>query len=166
MLPAMLMAWPLLSMMPVPVIVTPRVAGEVMAPVARRVPPLKMSVLVALPLPSEPVAAALQNARADRGGAGVGVGGAGEDLGARPGLGESHARSSVGYYAAIGDGNTRLRVEREGGDVAGVAAEHSGKVAGRAAKAAESQGGDAAESAGAARGDQRAVLERKGVGQG
>ena len=31
-----------------------------MAPVARRVPPLKMSVLVALPLPSEPLAVAFR----------------------------------------------------------------------------------------------------------
>ena len=58
MLPAMPTAKLLVSIMPVLVMVTARVDGEVMPPVARRVPPLKMSVLLALP--SEPVAVALR----------------------------------------------------------------------------------------------------------
>jgi hypothetical protein len=50
--PAMLTLLPLVSIRPVLVSVTPRVPGEVIVPPACSVPPVKISVFVALPLPS------------------------------------------------------------------------------------------------------------------
>ena len=51
MLPPMVKALPLVLMVPAPVMVTRRVEGEVKAPSVRRVPPLKIRLLVAEPSP-------------------------------------------------------------------------------------------------------------------
>ena len=48
----MLMLLLLVSMIPLLVNVTPRVFGEVIVPPACKVPPLKISVLVAVPFPN------------------------------------------------------------------------------------------------------------------
>ena len=60
MMPAMPIVWPLLSIIAVFVRVTVRVAGEEIVPPACSVPPVKISVLVALPSPSASVALALR----------------------------------------------------------------------------------------------------------
>ena len=58
--PAMLTLWLLVSIRPVLVSVTVRVLGEVIVPAACKVPPVKISVFVALPSPNAAVAFAFR----------------------------------------------------------------------------------------------------------
>ena len=88
------------------------------------VPPLNVRPVVPEILPMVVAGAHCERAAVEIGLAGVGVV-AGEDLGARTGLGEIHARRAVGNDAAVGEACCRdgPRVEREIGHAAVAAAE-------------------------------------------